>query len=424
MKSSSDSSFSFQKKKRQELNLSLVAHKKPRKNIVTKAFLRIKFLGLPLISKSTGKCCECIVLEPYKTYAVGRSEKLCEFTFLDRRVSRKHCQILFDSLNKKIYLSDGVFFSCSEANDSFSIARVRVSLNGVFVNGVKISGVVELHVGDEVWLVCGNGEACGMGDRIGFFVERIVCLEEVDHRSFIKLNSGSVYGDYESLRLEHSGIVDKMNVLSSMCRDILCSDDPISHIQKCLILDSRKRDECASKMGVDKNSGLLSDNDFQFRKNGRLEIECVNRKRVYSNEGEAVEKCDGKPQEEIILISKDYTTLTCFDVDGTSNVEVIQDLDNRGIHFRNSVIAIETSDSSSLEFVDKDDFNHCSKVLEEMNCDDCILPPGKKFYLNRLQFRSQDLPESHNTVSLPELFHPVDSLIRVFIATFTSDILW
>ncbi|KAL2554847.1 forkhead-associated domain-containing protein/FHA domain-containing protein [Forsythia ovata] len=422
MKSSSDSSFSFQKKKREELDCSLVPRKIPRKNIVTKAFLRIKTPGVPLISKSTGECCECIVLEPYKSYAVGRSLKLCEFIFPDRRVSRKHCQLFFDSLNKKIYLSDGVFFSCSEGNDSFSRARVRVSLNGVFVNGVKISGAVELHAGDEVWLVCGNEEACGMGDRIGFFMERIVCLEEVDQRSLIKLNSGSVYWDYVGLGMEHSGIVDKMNEFSSMCRDVLCSDDPVSHIRKCLILDCRKRDDCAFKNGDDKNSGLLSDNDLGFCKNGRLEIECGNRKRVYSNEGEAEEKCDGKSQEEIILISKENTKLTY--IDGAANVEAIQQLDNGGINFQDSVIASENSDCSSLEFVEKDGFIHCRKVLEDKNKDGYIPPPGKKFYLNRLQFRSQDLPDIHNTVSLPELLHPVDSLIRVFIATFTSDILW
>ncbi|KAI7979380.1 Tyrosyl-DNA phosphodiesterase 1 [Camellia lanceoleosa] len=53
-----------------------------------------------------------------------------------------------------------------------------------------------------------------------------------------------------------------------------------------------------------------------------------------------------------------------------------------------------------------------------------IPPPGKKFYLNRLQTMGHGSLDHHDVVSLPELLYPVESLSQIFIATFTSDILW
>lgn len=55
-----------------------------------------------------------------------------------------------------------------------------------------------------------------------------------------------------------------------------------------------------------------------------------------------------------------------------------------------------------------------------------ISAPGKKFYLNRLGFMQDDGPSGHGaeSISLQELLHPVESITQMFIATFTSDILW
>ena len=51
-------------------------------------------------------------------------------------------------------------------------------------------------------------------------------------------------------------------------------------------------------------------------------------------------------------------------------------------------------------------------------------PPGKKFYLNRLEFMDHNSSVCHLSISLLELIHPVESVSRMFIATFTSDIKW
>ncbi|KAJ0988696.1 hypothetical protein J5N97_007052 [Dioscorea zingiberensis] len=49
---------------------------------------------------------------------------------------------------------------------------------------------------------------------------------------------------------------------------------------------------------------------------------------------------------------------------------------------------------------------------------------GKMFFLNRLEFIGCNMMGKSNVVSLPELFHPVEGLVRVFAATFTSDVPW
>lgn len=50
---------------------------------------------------------------------------------------------------------------------------------------------------------------------------------------------------------------------------------------------------------------------------------------------------------------------------------------------------------------------------------------GSKIFLNRLTGIRPDIrAEEHSEVTLPQLLHPIGSLLRVFITTFTSDICW
>ncbi|KAK6147937.1 hypothetical protein DH2020_018849 [Rehmannia glutinosa] len=306
MSNSTDSSFSFQNKRRQQFKLPTPPHKKPRKNTVIEAVLGIKTLGLPLISRSTGQLCESLRLVPYKPYTIGRKLKLCDFIFIDRRVSKRHCQLYFDSLEKKIYLSDGLFLDYSRSNDYVSSFRAKVSTNGAFVNGIRTSGVVELRVGDVVWLVCGNGEACGLRPSIGFLVEKAVFVEEVDYR-------------------------------------------------------------------------------------------------------------------KIIVVSEENTEVKCTNIVTTADADTARQIGSGVVDVQHAAVAIGNSTGFSLG---KQEYSQCRELLDDKNCGGCILPPGKKFYLNRLQFGGQDIVENDDVVSLPELLHPIESLKRVFIATFTSDILW
>lgn len=85
----------------------------------------------------------------------------------------------------------------------------------------------------------------------------------------------------------------------------------------------------------------------------------------------------------------------------------------------------DTTDISSLNSLSKDNnAPHFDGVVQNIPCCNFVPPPGKNFYLNRLEFMHHTPLSHHPVVSLLELLYPVESLSRLFIATFTSDILW
>ncbi|XP_057970329.1 uncharacterized protein LOC131159439 isoform X2 [Malania oleifera] len=173
---------------------SAVEKKKP-KQVCSTAFLHLKCLDVPLISTSTGSSSHFIPLSPHTACTIGRDRRFCHFLFDDPRVSRRHCQLSFHAALRKIFISDGfAFFSPTpdsvinnepkvEHPPSCSRVRVRAhSLNGVFVNGVRVGRdtVAGLSDGDEVLLVCaGNDGVCSLGIRIGFVVQRVVYTDDV-----------------------------------------------------------------------------------------------------------------------------------------------------------------------------------------------------------------------------------------------------
>lgn len=64
---------------------------------------------------------------------------------------------------------------------------------------------------------------------------------------------------------------------------------------------------------------------------------------------------------------------------------------------------------------------------EQHHSEGCCYSDGSTFFLNRLVgigSLSNMRADPHNGVTLPQLLHPVENLVRVFIATFTSDISW
>lgn len=58
------------------------------------------------------------------------------------------------------------------------------------------------------------------------------------------------------------------------------------------------------------------------------------------------------------------------------------------------------------------------------NAEDSCYSDGKTFFLNRLENMGPGQPGEPKTITLPELLHPVNSIVRVFMATFTSDVSW
>lgn len=260
----------------------------------------------PLIStsESSSHSSLSISLEPNRPFTIGRSTRHCNLVFDDRRVSNQHCLILFDASLLKLYLLDGS------------------SLNGVFVNGVRIGKPKELSAGDEVLLVCAKNQGlCCSHLRIGFIIRSIVFENNVEEDMLIQACSNN--RKINKRIVAYNPIIGRAYSLLTRCRNILQSHDPILHL------------------------------------------------------------CDA-------AIYNDNST-----------------------------------DISSLNSLSKDNnAPHFDGVVQNIPCRNFVPPPGKNFYLNRLEFMHHT-PLSHQpVVSLLELLYPVESLSRLFIATFTSDILW
>ncbi|XP_027124708.1 uncharacterized protein [Coffea arabica] len=402
--------------RRHSFSLSSNPPKKPRIGTVCSASIFIKPLGLPLFSKTTQSPSKSFHLEPNKPYTIGRDYFCCDFLFIDRKISKSHCQILFNSSDKKVFLADGVFFGIDQIECS---SRVRASLNGVFANGIRIrkGEVVELHGGDEILLSCGNGSDCNVVNRIGFFVERIVLSEEVVDRNVPNLMASGMSIDYGPVRLASNKLDVKAGFLLSMCRDILCSNDPISFMKKHANLDGKIRSSYSRRSGKKfisflKSSGVKSSSEDRVH---RLEVALSESP---ANCRDAVVNC----YKGTIISSERNTGSQSF----SFNENAEEKVDNYRLQQNNGVNVSGKPKALSLDCPRVADMALCdrSNVSQDKIEGGYVSPPGRKFYLNRLQFMGHCSSEAQDVVSLPELFYPVESLQRVFIATFTSDIPW
>ncbi|KNA08650.1 hypothetical protein SOVF_160720 [Spinacia oleracea] len=406
------------------------------------------------------------VLEPDKPYTIGRCNRVAHFIFSDPRVSKQHCQILFDSLAKKLYLFNGAFsastFNCNNRNSYCIVNQFRdrlivkdntneqkdvscsnctcnfkVSLNGVFVNGVKIKEgmTVELCVGDEVMLVCTNrnGDCGGLKSWIGFMVRRVVFQEELVKPGFNELQiqrprlirsllPGKVnkrvfalrVRDSESLSLGYDGVIGRAKSLLARCNQIVQSDDPVSCIRRCVA-------SCSSVAGpYDCIIGGKLLEGFEPSSNTKSLTSVPNVSVV-------------KQQHFVTSDVKDIRDLQRTVVQSTTSTAIL------GEKMVSSMLKAHTSypngctgvgfinnPSNSSEPICMDGKN--TSPCEAMSQNDCQekvpSPPGKNFYLNDLKSMHQGSSKQKKVVSLPELLHPVDSILRMFIATFTSDIEW
>ncbi|XP_010546119.1 PREDICTED: uncharacterized protein LOC104818293 isoform X2 [Tarenaya hassleriana] len=421
-----------------------------RRRVFGKVLIRIRNFGTPLISGSSGLPLESVLIEPDRPYTIGRSDRLCDFVFRHGTISRKHCQILFDSQSRKLYISDGVItltsasFSSSvdefrrrligvdeleKGDEDLGSLESRVSLNGVYVNRVRVrkDTVQELWTGDEVLFVCGNEGLCLKQFRVGFVVQEIVfgerdasISEDRCRMVLASASSGHSRGTFSSGKrskrvfalkedginspvsgvstLKHVGDLTRVNSLLSYCRHILDSDNPVSCLRLCVMSDPRKEECqscCATKL-LGSKVGLAAKNsekcvEVSEKEQGlcdlRVSDECSN-------------QLSGTTPEASNLIGKVEKFI----------VPRVAISDKARATFPNNG---EKGNARSVDCADKDKSHQCS-------------PPssGKNFFLNRLQCNGQKFPGCQRVVSLPELFHPVENISQIFIATFTSDILW
>ncbi|MCD7463937.1 hypothetical protein HAX54_051715 [Datura stramonium] len=390
--------------KRHRLDFSLLPCKKPRADVLNSACLQIKPLGIPLIQKTTGSSSDTIHLRPYKPYSIGRNYSRCDFIFKDHRVSNIHCQILFDPLNKKLYLCDGLFFRSPKS---------RVSLNGVFVDGVRVAKgeVVDVCVGDEVSLGCGSQAICCMGLRIGFCLQKAVFVQEVVDRNIVGKND-LLPTDCAPVGYAGYALIAKANELLNMCREVLCSNHPVSCIHKCVILDCERGIKCHGKIEVNE--------DFKFPAASVIGVHSGQkacRKEILLVEGQPGQAREFDfPKDVALAIEME----TC-DLYGKAAEQVNNDEVSHG----NGINANGTEEALSLGFMSKKVVGQLDDTAKENNRTGVVPPPGKKFVLNRLASEGPpNFSEDPNAVSLPELLYPIENLEQLFIATFTADIPW
>lgn len=342
--------------------------------------------------------------------------------------------------------------------------------NGVFVNGVEIGNgtAVELTEGDRVSLVCGNENgSCGILNRIGFVVERIV-LEGCDVDGGVEIDGLTSSGHSQSGKRSKRVFAVKANVsrcervvgrarfLLDRCRDILLSDDPLSYIRhavsdlQCGFKCGRSTElpqrvmENTGIANVQSSSALLCDSkviDLEpesdpFGQKGNLEVAST-----YKNPNSIPLDSIGKDdlpshvnrQEEkhgsIFYPSpgtvRSSSALLCESkvMDLEAESDPFRREGNLGVACVNG-IADKNPNSVLSDSIWKDDFPFDGNRQGKKHGGIFYPPPGKNFYLNRLEYMNHGSSGLHQSISLPELIHPIESVSRMFIATFTSDIKW
>ncbi|CAH8387494.1 unnamed protein product [Eruca vesicaria subsp. sativa] len=393
-----------------------------------KVSIRIHSLGTPLISRSSGFPVESLHVDSDRLYTIGRSidNGSCDFVLDHVGISRNHSQILFDSQSHRLYIFDGVILLPSGGFTQFldefrksdvekGSLRFRVSLNGVYVNRVRVrrGRIQEVLVGDEVLFVCGKEGLCYRHGRVGFVVQEID-FEGRDSSvssgcSIGTFSSGKrskrVYGPMENevsslvsgfYRCEAGGVVERLNSLVSYCRHVLNSDDPLSCLRQS---DSGK--QCVSCCTMLRSKvGIVTDD---------REVKNDENNREMGHDMSVLEVRDEQPSPQL-HIGKSLVVLNLV-----SQVESDAAACNSVSEKTKKVLPFgeEKENTPDLNYINNEESYQCS-----------LQSPGKNFYLNRLQYIEEGPTGSQRVVSLPELLYPVESISQIFLATFTSDILW
>lgn len=207
--------------------------------------------------------------------------------------------------------------------------------------------------------------------------------------------------------LKSGGIVGRAKFLSNKCRQIMQSDDPICCIKQCVLSDFRMIiSDPKSKLNC--RTRVVPFDKGKFPVGDELMVNGAGQDIHIAQE---VQPCENSRVGQDMHVNKDKCETKCFCcgsdslfLKGTSGI--YSEGGSERYSSLNSVGKVNSPDPSDVQ----------------TNCQ----PPGtgKKFYLNRLHFMDHGSFSHQNVISLPELLHPIKSITRIFIATFTSDILW
>uniref|UniRef100_A0A6N2KZH2 HIRAN domain-containing protein n=1 Tax=Salix viminalis TaxID=40686 RepID=A0A6N2KZH2_SALVM len=303
--------------------------------------------------------------------------------------------------------------------------------------------VRELCAGDEVLLVCGNEGNCSLGGRIGFLIKGVAFKEEVvmglnevrverawlfesigQSQGPVSSGSGSkrvfavrgdeiMVPDFDFLGRKCGGVIEKSRFLLSHCRGVLRSDDPITYIMQCNLFDTEMDVPCVC---IDKSNysvDLAASDRSKFPVQGEKEVnggvpvvrDEVQHHSLQIDQGLHTDRA--KNERDHVCAGRDH----------------LYQKDVSTVHFE-SCVAKNACKTSSLNTMTEESAPGANSFIQINTWKNCCPPPGKKFYLNRLQVMDRGSSSHPNVISLPELLYPVESISRIFIATFTSDILW
>ncbi|KAG1331657.1 putative Forkhead-associated (FHA) domain [Cocos nucifera] len=342
------------------------------------------FFHLRSLSGGPDPLRELICLRSDRVYTAGRESRRCEIVFRHRCISRRHCQFFLDGSDRKLRLIDGFFLT--DTSDLDEIRRrfrsageglaSRVSLNGVFINGRRLpKGIaVELTVGDEILLGCPNAADDYCRIKYGFVVERILLSEATgrfDPKDAFSSKGNVVSDDTTLCRSGFEELVPRAVFLLNQLRSILGCSDPVSYLRNFFNLDhhGKRSAEMVVEHGLKKIHAL-----------------------------------DTEKRSKLVATWRNAAA------------EVISSEESD----RNVVGNYEHGECSTNP-VGKSEHTHGQSHLKKDPGIGCY-SDGKTFFLNRLELMGPGTSSQHAGVTLPELLHPVESLFRVFIGTFTCDV--
>ncbi|KAL6652826.1 hypothetical protein ACP70R_011751 [Stipagrostis hirtigluma subsp. patula] len=237
------------------------------------------------------------------------------------------------------------------------------SSGAVRVNGrpLRAGTPIELAVGDEVSVLRRGGA------RYGFVVERFVSCGGCEGHAAAPARS-----------CQEEGLVFRAESLRKRLRAISESHDPLSFLRES---------DCSVN-----GSAVAGVKEFRRDSDGGL---CLDHPISPAPE-------ENLPREDCNLTQEKlecYADVVKYDVELRQGSKICGDGDVQHKRFSNG-------------------------SEEQCPIEGCY-SDGSTFFLNRLVGIMPDTQaEPHSGVTLPQLLHPVDSLLRVFIATFTSDISW
>lgn len=353
--------------------------KRVAREIVKAAFIYFDSFHTPFISTATGCCCKIIHLVPDRPCTIGRSHQSCDYVLEDRRVSKQHCQILFDGFHRKIFILDGGRFRTKGDLDKLEETAVRPSLNGIFLNGFKIGKdtLKELSAGDEVSFVCQNERLAG------FLIQRIVFTEEaLEGRG--EAASSAPFNPSPTSESDDL-ITRRANFYLGQCRCILNSDDPISYIRGFVTSYSEIQGLCSCSSRLNNFPSFLLSTDAKLSPVLKgIPWPSQGLQNVESSENIRANRLQLNSiflNRQSVLVSELNPSPTCVPV---PRYQLYQ-LDHAGFPHAD-VIASAKPKTLSSNSMGKENDQQFHGVMHNKTWGTSCPPPGKKFYLNRLEF--------------------------------------